>query len=197
MSAFTSFIKNHLVALLLFVGFIGYVIVAGTSGSCSVCSAITNSLGLPGPSTAGVSSAGSRIDAPSWELPDLDGKLVSNEDFSGKIVLIDFWATWCPPCREMIPGLIEIQEEYGADKLAIVGISLDSNGAVAVKPFASKRGINYTLLIGNEAITREFGGIQAIPTSFLIDQRGKIVSKHVGFVSKKQLRSEIDALLAE
>lgn len=209
MNALTKFLQKHGVTLLLACGLTGYIVVAGTTGSCSACSTITSSLGLPGPaneaSAAGFSvqagntgaSESNRIPAPAWSLPDLEGNQVSNKDFQGKVVLIDFWATWCPPCREMIPGLVELQDEYGSDKLAIVGVSLDQNGVAAVKPFAARYGINYTSLIGNNEITDKFGGIQAIPTSFLIDQQGNVVSKHVGFVSKKQLRKEIDALLAE
>jgi len=111
-------------------------------------------------------------------------------------VLVDFWATWCPPCKKMIPGLIELQQEYGEQGFEVVGISLDEGGAPAVKAFNEKYGVNYTSLLSNAEVLNAFGGIQSIPTSFLIDQEGRIVSKHVGFVPKERLASQIKELLA-
>jgi thiol-disulfide isomerase/thioredoxin len=133
--------------------------------------------------------------APAWKLKDLDGNEVTNADFKGKVVMIDFWATWCPPCRAMIPGMVELQEEYLDKGFMIVGISLDEKGPGVVREFNKEFKVNYTSLLGDEAVVRTFGGIRVIPTSFIINREGRIVSTHVGYVTKEKLESEIKPLL--
>ena len=133
--------------------------------------------------------------APAWELKDTDGKAVKSSDFKGKVVLLDFWATWCPPCREEIPGFVELQKKYGKEGLVIVGISLDEQGPKVVKPFMKKYAINYPVVMGDSKTGALFGGVEAIPTTFVIDREGKIVNKHVGLVAKSTFESEIKALL--
>lgn len=122
--------------------------------------------------------------APSWTLKDVDGKLVSSDQFKGKVIVVDFWATWCGPCRVEIPGYIELQKKYG-DDLAIVGVSVDAppSGARKVKDFVAKNGINYTVVMSNDEVLEAFGGaegISAIPTTFIIDREGKIRDRKVG-----------------
>lgn len=118
--------------------------------------------------------------APAWTLKDLDGKEVSFAQFKGKVVVIDFWATWCGPCRVEIPGYIELQKKYGKDGLVVIGISIDSVAAKVVKKFAEKNGMNYTVLMANDTIVADFGDFTSIPTTFLINREGRIVHQKSG-----------------
>lgn len=117
--------------------------------------------------------------APAWATTDLDGKPIGLEALKGKVVVVDFWATWCPPCVHEIPGYVKLQEKYADKGLVIVGLSLDRNKA-AVPPFAKKYGINYPLAIVGSEMTDLFGGVEGIPTTFLIDREGNIRHKKVG-----------------
>lgn len=130
-----------------------------------------------------------------WELKDVDGKLVKSSDFAGKVVILDFWATWCGPCRMEIPGFIELQKQYADKGLVVVGVSLDQDGASVVKNFMEKTGVNYPVVLGDEKIVNAFGGVEGIPTTFVIDRDGKIIRKHVGYTAKAEFEAEIKPLL--
>lgn len=121
-------------------------------------------------------------------------------DYRGKVVLLDFWATWCPPCRKGIPDLVELQNEYG-DDLVVIGISLDGitrGGATAgdVVPFMKEFGINYPIVEGGQDVVMQYGGIRSIPTSFVIDRRGFVISRYVGLVSHETYVNDIEKALA-
>jgi peroxiredoxin len=118
--------------------------------------------------------------APDFALTDLSDKTVRLADFKGKIILLDFWATWCAPCREEIPDFVELQKQYAEKGFTILGISLDEEGAAVVKPFTQELGINYPVLIGNTQVSAAYGGIQALPTAFLIGRDGRILQTFVG-----------------
>lgn len=133
--------------------------------------------------------------AADFTLKTLDGKNVKLSDYRGKIVIIDFWATWCPPCRKGIPDLISLQEEYKKD-LVVIGISLDQQNTIKdLKPFIENYKINYPVVLGDEKVVKDYGGISAIPTSFIIDQKGNIVDKHIGLVPKTVYSDKIKSLL--
>jgi len=133
--------------------------------------------------------------APDFTLLTLDGKEVKLTDYSGKIVIIDFWATWCGPCRKGIPDLVSIQKEY-KDELVVIGISLDQPSTQSsLQPFIDHFGINYPIVLGTQEVSAAYGNIQAIPTSFIIDGERNIVQKHIGLVSKETLIEEINSLL--
>jgi thiol-disulfide isomerase/thioredoxin len=135
-------------------------------------------------------------EAPDFTLYTLDGDEVKLSDYLGKVVIIDFWATWCAPCRKGIPDLISIQNEY-KDDLVVIGISLDQPATQdELIPFIERYGINYPVVLGNLEVSIAYGNIQAIPTSFIIDQEGNIINKHIGLVPKSTLAEEINSLLS-
>jgi cytochrome c biogenesis protein CcmG/thiol:disulfide interchange protein DsbE len=133
--------------------------------------------------------------APDFALKSFDGKTVKLSDYKGKVVIIDFWATWCPPCRKGIPDLISIQDEYKKD-VVIIGISLDSEKTIKDVPgFVKSYVINYPIVYGNEKVVNDYGGIEGIPTAFVVDKKGNIVDKHVGLVPKDTYVNKIKELL--
>jgi peroxiredoxin len=127
-------------------------------------------------------------------LKDINGKNVSLSAHKGKVILLDFWATWCPPCRKEIPGFIELYKSYGPRGLAVLGVSMDEEIA-DVKRFAKQLNMNYPVLIGTgrEDLEKAFGPL-LLPTAFVIARDGRICAKHTGFASKEQFEREIKAL---
>jgi len=120
------------------------------------------------------------VPAPAWKLKDVDGNVVSSDQFKGKVVVLDFWATWCGPCRSEIPGYIRLQKKYAKDGLVIVGASTTDQGPDVVKKFIADHGMNYQIVVGGEDIASEFGGLEGIPTTFIINRDGMIVDKKIG-----------------
>lgn len=131
--------------------------------------------------------------APGFTLPDARGGQLSLADLRGKVVLLNFWATWCPPCRREIPDFISLQDKYGAQGLQIVGIGTDE--PEKVREYAEENGMNYPVLFGTDDVALKYGGIDAIPTTFLIDRQGKIVTKYVGLRSRGEFEQAIQRLL--
>jgi peroxiredoxin len=146
----------------------------------------------PGP----VESPGGKS-APSFTLQDLNGKTVSLSDFKGKVVVLDFWATWCPPCVKEIPHFIALYEQYKDQGFAMVGISVDREGIGVVSSFAQKHQINYPILMADGQVANAYGGITGIPTTFVIDSAGNIRQKYIGYRDKAVFEADIKALLAE
>lgn len=133
--------------------------------------------------------------APAWTLRNLEGETVSSDAFEGKVMILNFWATWCPPCREEIPGFIELQKRYGAEGLVVVGVAYDREGAKVVAPFVEKAGINYPVLLGTPEMAEKFGGVEAFPTTFMIDRESQVVARHLGYRPKSVFEKEIKPLL--
>jgi thiol-disulfide isomerase/thioredoxin len=132
--------------------------------------------------------------APEFKLTGLDGKPVTLAGSHGKVILLNFWATWCGPCRAEIPDLIELQNKY-KDRLQILGLVVDEDDADAVKEFVGKFGINYPVAIASSETRIQYGGIAALPTSFVLDAEGRIVQKHEGLRDPLLYETEIRSLL--
>jgi len=132
--------------------------------------------------------------APDFLLKSLDGKPVSLVGAKGKVVLLNFWATWCGPCRAETPDLVELQKRY-ADSLQIIGLAVDVDDSADLQNFVDSSGINYPIAVAPDELRMEYGGITALPTSFVIDTEGRIVQKHVGLSNPMLYELEIRALL--
>lgn len=133
--------------------------------------------------------------APNFSLKSVKGKTVKLSDYKGKIVIVDFWATWCPPCRRGIPDLVSIQKKFKKD-VVVIGISLDAEKTIKDVPaFVKNYKINYPILYGDEKVVVDYGGIQSIPTAFVIDRKGNIVDSHIGLADKDTYINEIKELL--
>lgn len=133
--------------------------------------------------------------SPAWRLKDLNGREVSSASLAGKIVVVDFWATWCAPCREEIPGFVDLQRRLGPRGVVVVGMSLDEGDPKTVAAFAAKHGVNYLLLMANEGVQKAFGGIDSIPTTFLIDREGRIRHRKVGAMDAAEYAAIVERLL--
>jgi cytochrome c biogenesis protein CcmG/thiol:disulfide interchange protein DsbE len=134
--------------------------------------------------------------APAFQLNDLDGKPLSLADAKGKIVLLNFWATWCGPCRAEIPDLVDLQKRY-ADKLEIIALATDEDDVDEVRRFAMQSGINYRVAMVTDEVRVKYGGIGALPTSFVIDSEGRVVQKHVGLNDPTIYELEVKAMLGQ
>jgi thiol-disulfide isomerase/thioredoxin len=131
---------------------------------------------------------------PAFTVQDLDGTPLSTADWRGKVVLVNFWATWCPPCVAEIPDLVRLQQTY-KDQLLVVGLSQDTGPAADVKAFVEKMKINYPVAIVGPEIEQKFGGILGLPTSFVVDTQGRVVQKHIGLRDPAIYDAEIRVLL--
>jgi thiol-disulfide isomerase/thioredoxin len=132
--------------------------------------------------------------APVFAVKGMDGKTVSLEQARGKVVLLNFWATWCGPCRMEVPDLVELQNRY-KDRLQVIGLVVDDADEDAVRAFAKKYGVNYPVALATNELRIQFGGIPALPTSFIIDDQGRVVQKHIGLRDPVLYETEIRALL--
>jgi thiol-disulfide isomerase/thioredoxin len=128
-------------------------------------------------------------------LKDADGRTVRLSDYKGKVVLLDFWATWCGPCKIEIPWFMEFERKYKDRAFAVIGVAMDDEGWEVVKPFIADMGINYRIVQGSDMIAQLYGGVQALPTTFLLDRQGKVASVHVGLASKRDFEDGIEKLL--
>lgn len=142
------------------------------------------------------SSNGGKV-APDFALKDSTGTTVKLSDFRGKVVLLNFWATWCEPCKVEIPWFISFQQKYKNRDFAVLGVSMDDDGWDSVKPYLAQSKINYQVVVGNDDISKLFGELDALPTTFVIDRDGHIASSHIGLVSKMTYEEEIAKALKQ
>jgi cytochrome c biogenesis protein CcmG/thiol:disulfide interchange protein DsbE len=133
--------------------------------------------------------------APDFSLATTDGKTLKLSSYRGKVVIVDFWATWCPPCLKGIPDLIELKKKYGKKGLEVIGVSVDTESKDKVVPFIKEKGINYPVVYGDMNVYQQYGGIRSIPTTFVIDKNGKIIANYEGLMPIDTYETYIKKLL--
>ena len=134
--------------------------------------------------------------APDFELKDIDGKPVRLSSLRGKAVLLNFWATWCGPCKIEMPWIIELQKQYADQGLVVLGVAMDDD-AKDVPAFVKQMGVNYPVLLGNDKVADLYGGVSGLPTTFYIGRDGKIVERVFGLAGHKEIEADIKAALSE
>lgn len=171
--------------------FIGGVVVAGAIVALAA-------FALPSASEDRGSENENADPAPNFQLETVDGEVFRLQAQRGKVVVVNFWGTWCPPCREEIPDLVSLQSEFGDEGLQVVGIALErSAGVKDVRRFAERQNINYPVGLGDGSITRKYGGVRGVPTTIVIDAEGQIRGRLTGQVTEKMLRPGLKRLLKD
>jgi peroxiredoxin len=136
--------------------------------------------------------------APDFELRDVrTGKKVRLSDYRGRAVLLNFWATWCPPCKEEIPWFVDLQKQYGGQGLVIIGVAMDDSGQNEIASFANDMRMNYPVLLGNDSVSSEYGNVEALPTTFYIGRDGTIVNRVFGLIEPREVEENIKAALQQ
>ncbi|HXY49515.1 MAG TPA: TlpA disulfide reductase family protein [Terriglobales bacterium] len=135
--------------------------------------------------------------APNFTLDTLEGKAVHLSDFRGQAVLLNFWATWCGPCKIEMPWFIELQRQYGREGLQIVGVAMDDSSKEDIQKFVRQMGVNYPILLGKEAVGQDYGGVNVLPTTFFIDRDGRIVGREFGLQSRSVFVDHIKQALGQ
>ena len=134
--------------------------------------------------------------APDFTLKTLDGKTLKLSDLRGKAVVLNFWATWCPPCKVELPWFVDLQKQYGGQGLQIVGISEDEGGKDKVAAFVKEMGVNYTIAVDDSSVSEKYGDVEDLPTTFYIDRNGKIVEFAMGLVDRSEIEEKLKTALA-
>jgi len=165
---------------------------APESSSPSTPQAASSTTGAVG----GAMSSADDTPVPDVTLETLDGASIALNEQDGNVLLINFWATWCAPCREEIPDLVDLQNELGEKGLTVIGVSLDREGASVVKPFADKHGINYPIVLDPDAeLESELGPLQALPTTLVVNTDGTITRRIIGLFPTDEMRPKLEAML--
>ena len=150
------------------------------------------------PFNAEAQSIKDRKPAADFTLRDANGTAVKLSDYRGKVVLLNFWATWCGPCTLEIPWFIEFEQQYKTQGFAVVGVSMDEDGWNAIKPYVAAHKMNYRVLLGDDSVSQLYGGVESLPTTFLIDRQGRVAfPPHIGLAGKNEYLKEIQSLLGE
>jgi peroxiredoxin len=135
------------------------------------------------------------LPAPNFVLPTLDGSTIKLSDFRGKAVLLNFWATWCGPCKVEMPWFADLQKQYGKDGLVILGVAMDDSAPAKIAQFASEMGVNYPILLGTDKVSDDYGDVQYLPTTFYIGRNGSIVDKMTGLLDRKDIEEAVKKTL--
>ncbi len=135
--------------------------------------------------------------APDFELPALDGKNVKLSDLRGKAVLLNFWATYCGPCKIEMPWFVELQKEYGPQGFQIVGVAMDDASTEDIAKFAKEMGVNYPILLGQESVGQSYGGVSVLPTTFFLDRDGKLIAREFGLQSRSVFVDHIKKAMSQ
>ena len=136
------------------------------------------------------------VRAPDFDLATLDGRRVKLSDFRGKAVLLNFWATWCPPCKIEMPWFVDLQKQYGKDGLVVLGVAMDDTEPPKIAEFAHEMGVNYQVLLGTDQVSDDYGNVQYLPTTFYLDRNGIIVDKAAGLFSREEIETDVKKILA-
>ncbi len=136
------------------------------------------------------------IEAPDFSLLTLDGKKVKLSDYRGKAVLLNFWATWCPPCKVEMPWFVDLQKQYDKDGLVVLGVAMDDSEPGTIAKFASEMGVNYPVLLGTDKVSEAYGDVQYLPTTFFIGRNGAIVDKLTGLLDRSDIENDVKKTLA-
>ncbi|HXH37128.1 MAG TPA: TlpA disulfide reductase family protein [Thermoanaerobaculia bacterium] len=147
---------------------------------------------------AGLTATAARagVAAPAFALRSLEGRTVRLSDFRGKVVLLNFWATWCGGCRVEMPWLIEIYRQYRSQGLEIIGVSMDDGGEEVIAKFTKAKNVNYTIVKGNEAVANAYGKVQLLPQTFLINRDGTVAGHFTGVPDRRELENTIRRILS-
>jgi peroxiredoxin len=149
----------------------------------------------PSPTEASSSGLTNRP-APDFTLQSLDGTTVHLSDYRGQAVVLNFWATWCGPCKIEMPWFVELQKQYGPQGLQLVGVAMDDASPKDIQSFAKEMGVNYPILVGKETVGQAYGGIPFMPETFYIDRNGKIVENAFGLKSKREIEDDMKKIIA-
>jgi peroxiredoxin len=179
--------------------FLLLAIIAGVAVTLTTVPRILDDIGASAwsakrPAGTAVKDTKDRKPAPDFELKDANGKVVHLSDYKGKVVLLDFWATWCAPCAIEIPWFTDFQRTYKDRGFTVLGVAMDDGGWKDVKPFVAEKKINYQILLGDDNTAEKYG-LEAYPATMVIDREGRIASVHIGLVDKKEFSDAIQNLL--
>jgi thiol-disulfide isomerase/thioredoxin len=136
------------------------------------------------------------VQAPNFDLATLDGRRVKLSDFRGKAVLLNFWATWCPPCKVEMPWFVDLQKQYAKDGLVVLGVAMDDTEPPKIAEFAHEMGVNYQVLLGTDQVSDDYGNVQYLPTTFYLNRNGVIVDKAAGLFSREEIENDVKKILA-
>ena len=184
--------SKYLTPLLLFVSLL---FSAGCQPTDDTIAFKAEQEGVPDPSAYGIPAPQNRDYMPEFELPVLGGGTFDSSDQEGRVLLVNFWATWCGPCRTEIPDLVELQEELGSDQFDVIGISLDMDGEELVREFTDAMEVNYPILLDDGAVAEAFGGVYALPTTFVINKEGKITHRTIGLFPVEAVKGTLEDMI--